>query len=941
MSGNKPSKRSRPIRRQQWISVTPEEARGDKVALPAIRQAAGIYTDRLVLNTGQRKEIEDLYHLNTIEDHQFQLQREDQVRAGTVLASLGLDFDTRVSMRYRWTSRWVDTSGKGSEKSKRILYQCQCSYDHNAKGVKKRRVPFDYTGCIAHVEVTYHVASDNVLRIRGCLKHNKECQNAQIARFPTMPLHPSVYQQALQQLRDGATLTDIQQKNHQLMTARAYPGQPKQLAESPYRWILKQSDTRSLYRQFNRIQGIKVRDPAHINIDKWLDPDSPEYNKTLADAVFHYSPRVEKGDRFEICIATEEMRDAAWQYAHASQVILDGTFGVCNKKLLLFILMGVDTKGRGVPLAFLLFSAPSGNKQTSAGYNTEVIARLLDEWRVMLGRRDGDGFQPLVAITDTDLMERGALIQVFLSIWLLICKFHLRQSWRNHRNRLLKGTSPAHMTAKARLRRVEEALVTTLNIQDARAIIEHERQFFAAMLEGPNAGIAKNALVHLVDYLLGYWIRDDLWCSWSDYGRQMAAQIMKCLMEGVLPTANHLESFNGVLKRKYLRRLQRGGRLLREDELFKLFVIIVLPSIFEQRTLEDEEDVRRATQISQLPGGSALLASRAGTGHLLALPPVTYHTPDVGRDLSTLELLENSQIGIPSFTDDGLTFECYSSLATDFDPSPMKYSIFLGFAGVATCQCKDFAHRGGACKHIRAALLFVDQLRRTKFSALPAISLPATPEIARALQASLLPSVREQQGPNALERAAADVERTLQEIAVEDDQEADDIATLGEDFDDTESVATDAPEDTDTDGGHNTESIMYGFTDLPIWGNMKAGIDQQAVSRVFYELSQMAPKLADMAFYLKGVNSTAVDDVANAVTFRSHIALLTDQLDRLILDSSPPATSTVPAISAPEAHVPTRSRPSTPPPPNKRSWHDIIAASPEKAQKRHQSYGHN
>jgi hypothetical protein len=36
------------------------------------------------------------------------------------------------------------------------------------------------------------------------------------------------------------------------------------------------------------------------------------------------------------------MKDAAWQYAPKSQVVLDGTFGICDKKILLFILMGVD-----------------------------------------------------------------------------------------------------------------------------------------------------------------------------------------------------------------------------------------------------------------------------------------------------------------------------------------------------------------------------------------------------------------------------------------------------------------------------------------------------------------------------------------------------------------------------------------------------------------------
>lgn len=60
-------------------------------------------------------------------------------------------------------------------------------------------------------------------------------------------------------------------------------------------------------------------------------------------------------------MATDDMRRATWKYAHGSQLILDGTFGLCNRKVLL-ILMAVDEKKHGVALAFLLFSAPSGNQ---------------------------------------------------------------------------------------------------------------------------------------------------------------------------------------------------------------------------------------------------------------------------------------------------------------------------------------------------------------------------------------------------------------------------------------------------------------------------------------------------------------------------------------------------------------------------------------------------
>ena len=200
------------------------------------------------------------------------------------------------------------------------------------------------------------------------------------------------------------------------------------------------------------MHSVRTTTAAHVNIDEWLNPDSLQYNHTLAEAVFYYSARSTREERLKVCIATPEMHKAAWKYAHHSQIILDGTFGVCNRKMLLFIVMAIDDDGKGVPLAFLLFSAPTKNKQTSAGYDTQILTELLREWKSALGTRNGEAFTVHVAITDTDLMERNTLAAVFDDVWLLICKFHFCQSLRNHRNRMLKGTSPFAHDLKARMK---------------------------------------------------------------------------------------------------------------------------------------------------------------------------------------------------------------------------------------------------------------------------------------------------------------------------------------------------------------------------------------------------------------------------------------------------------------------------------------------------------
>ncbi|KAJ7585767.1 hypothetical protein C8J56DRAFT_892449 [Mycena floridula] len=248
-------------------------------------------------------------------------------------------------------------------------------------GSKQRYNPVPFTGCLAHAEITYEAMSQKILRIRGHLGHNAA---------------------SLEQLQIGGCLTDIQETNRQ-MTLRTNIGG------------FCSADTRSLYCQYNRLRGIKTAEPAHVNIHEWLDPDSTEYNTTLTDAIFHYSARETKDDRFEACISTPEMKEAAWKYAHQSQIILDGTFGVCNKNILLFI-VSLSWGLMKISVAYLphFFSSQPPPRtsillQAAAGCNTDILAKLIGSWRKSLSEHDGVKFAPLVAITDKDLMERGAL----------------------------------------------------------------------------------------------------------------------------------------------------------------------------------------------------------------------------------------------------------------------------------------------------------------------------------------------------------------------------------------------------------------------------------------------------------------------------------------------------------------------------------------------------
>lgn len=794
-----------------------------------------------------------------------------------------------------------------------------CGYNHTAAGTKTRQSPLPFTECPAHLELTYSAANQRILRVRGLSVHNSACEAALYSHEPRQPLHPSVFAIALKQLAEGVNLDKIQETNSRMYKDGSYTGQPTNLdnSKSAYRWLLKRHDTRSLYRQYNRLHGVNVTEAAHVNIDEWMDKDSPRYDPTIASAIFHYSARAEKGDRFEICIATKEMKDAAWRHGDRSQILMDGTFGVSTKKMLLFILMGLDEKRRGEPMAMFLFSAPSGNRHTAAGYNTDILERLLSKWKTSLGEKDGRTFEPAVAITDTDLMERNALMRVFPDIWLLICKFHIRQSWRNHRNKLLRGRSPVHMSLKTRMARLEAELVVTKEFGEAQELLAKEKIVLEAMLEDYPA-IASNALAHLHYLGEGYWMKAEaLWRSWSDYGRRYAAILLRCDIEGVLTTTNHLESFNGILKRKHLRRWQRGNRRLRVDILVKLLVTKILPAIFEQRSLELQEDDRWRRLLLTLPGGATLVGELSSTTGQAKLPPVAYLVPNESRDQAAAQLLQENQMSVPSIDPRtrNFLFSCYSSLATVYDPNPTLYNIAIATEGNAGCDCLDFTQRGGACKHIRAALIWIET-RRQEDPRMPLISLPSSEQEARSRKLTSLsillqstvngPDMNKSRLPTGVPRGIppAVIEDAIREANETLYEDGDDGAEEGESIDeeddsDLESVATDAGEDDE-----------FTFTTLDHTGSARRAIEDQTFARVLFDLASVAPKLGQLGRYLMNMEGSfrTDEDVEKAAKAKAEIDLLSQQLGRLLANKAAQSSTSLSAQDGSGSRTPPQAK---------------------------------
>ncbi|KAF9030851.1 hypothetical protein BDZ89DRAFT_1132191 [Hymenopellis radicata] len=621
---NRKANRSQPIaatQRLRWGIVTPEEAasRGQTASmrqhsgLRARSQATDVPLKKLITTTEQLHKIEALYEQNIAETHQFFVAgpntSDSQIEAACLMASLGVDIDARDDHR-------VDGIQGGQARqraTRRARIRDAYSTNVTAAMIMLQPVP-------KHDTSLFHL--QNILRIRGVFDHNDTCKAAVFTRIPPLPVHPAVYRVALAQLAQGVPMEDG-------LEASLGPGESRQLFPVP---------------PVQSAEWCEDVAQTHLNIHAWLDPEAKEYNAVLADAVFHYSARAAADERFEACIATKDMKGMAWKYGHQSQILLDGTFGLCDSKLLLFILMGIDEDGHGVPLAFLFFSAPSGNKHTAAGYDTKILAKLLQLW-----------------VANTDMKERGALLQVFPWIVLLICRVHLRQSWKNHRNKTIKGKAAVYAEIRNQLHTLEDALVMTMSFAGAKARVAQERILLeASALADPSYN---SGLVHL-DYLENYWLQSQgLWESWAEFGRHRAASVLCCSPDKVVITTNHLESFNNVLKNHHIRRKQRGGRRLRLDVLIKFVVTDMIPSLFQQRRMERAERQRYKAWVLSLPGGDQLWQEKQ-TGRP-SNQPLMFLVVDEGRDRLAR-----------------LSFTCYSSVATELDEEPVIYTILLSFNGL-------------------------------------------------------------------------------------------------------------------------------------------------------------------------------------------------------------------------------------------------------------------
>ncbi|KAJ7458973.1 hypothetical protein FB451DRAFT_1046462, partial [Mycena latifolia] len=549
-----------------------------------------------------------LSHIKTIgvDSMRFTNSIEDQVHAFQVFTDLALHLPPEIERDAR-SKLVIITSNSVPLKSKdkqinftrtRTIFQCQCGIDnHDGRHASKtREMGWEDVGCGAWMRVTSthdkrdSDKSNHVLltidEIIGDFSHSALCPDTiKMSRDPRIPLHPDLRDYALSLLRKNIPLPQLRQ--HCREWAHKHWGM--NVGDKTYRYVFCDHETTSLYRTLAREAGIPQRSAAQDNLHLWFNSEDPHPpDPRLSAARVAYSPFIPgQTERFSIILMTPEQKLLAWKFGHRKQLLMDLTFGVCNGRALLGILMALDDEMKGLPVAFFLFTAKQDTKAVHADYNKALLEEQIQLWKSGMGKNDaGEEFEAYVAGTDNDPRERHALRAAWSQILLLLCIFHIWQAWRNALNKFLRIIPEVSDRQQTRQHLAKFLMRLLKEIRDYdQAITEYNAQIHHFKKLSKSGGHlakaqAKGALAFLT-YLQGYLKLRDMWQSWSLAGAEEAARRMGIPVSEVARTTNHLESFNGRLKGVYFSPYMHSGRLPRIDFWVLTVITKVIPDFLE------------------------------------------------------------------------------------------------------------------------------------------------------------------------------------------------------------------------------------------------------------------------------------------------------------------------------------------------------------------------
>ena len=235
--------------------------------------------------------------------------------------------------------------------------------------------------------------------------------------------------------------------------------------------------------------------------------------------------------------------------------------------------------------------------------------------------------------------------------------------------------------------------------------------------ELPDMVVAASAGLNHIKYLTETWMPVSLWSGWSKKGHIEASIRLNIPVDGVIPTTNHLEAFNGILKRKHIHRWQRAGKRLRFDLFVYLLATQILPGIFAHRSMQEQYYSWLSNRFSAKAGGIDLVAVQRkpmpARAPVAPIVPVAWWYPeaDEPRVNEAKYMISRSCVAEVAWWDEFTAIgTCAASSANIRVPGHKRYNLRLNVYGWSCCSCLGFSNNHGACKHLWALRLSIPAL---------------------------------------------------------------------------------------------------------------------------------------------------------------------------------------------------------------------------------------
>ncbi|CAG8813966.1 10160_t:CDS:1, partial [Cetraspora pellucida] len=311
----------------------------------------------------------------------------------------------------------------------KILCQCSCGIfteTSNAKNTDISEQNFEFLGCLAFAEITINKSTNHYEKVTGYFEHVNGCvqsnktTTSQVAesqmiidtpsKIPSqeaplsavsqdeshvsgssiLQLHPMVKEITSDLLKSYVPIKWVLKDNQQFVQNNCNG----LVILDNYRLLISPSDISNIMGEIQKIKlNINMRQPVDSSLLDlfFLKGDS---DSLIRNSCFHYQPRTQEHSRLEIGLSTLEQRELAWTYGHQNLLIFDGTFTICDNRILLFALLVLDEDHRSIPVAYFLFSLPNSTQSSDDDYDYRLLSKLLQKFVDVLGEKNSMKFLP-------------------------------------------------------------------------------------------------------------------------------------------------------------------------------------------------------------------------------------------------------------------------------------------------------------------------------------------------------------------------------------------------------------------------------------------------------------------------------------------------------------------------------------------------------------------